>query len=76
MAMADYLHCAMCGCKAIYDVGLNYESAVYNGRLHDIAALCTECAETHSIQLVAEPSVRLSEYIDDLVKYPPKELEG
>ena len=66
MAMCDYLLCAKCGCKAIYDAELDYEFAAGElGRLHDIAALCKDCSKTHSLKLVPEPTERrLADFLD------------
>ena len=57
MAYGDYLHCAVCGTKAIYDAEMNYDSATGEyGSLYDIAALCKECSKTHSICISNEPA--------------------
>ena len=56
MAYADYLHCAVCDRKTIYDADLNYDSAVEYGMLHDIVTLCPDCAKTHSLQVVNAPN--------------------
>ena len=65
--MADYLWCANCGCKVIYDADLDYEAATGNyGRLHDIAALCKTCSKTHSLCVVGKPADhRLAYFLDE-----------
>jgi len=64
MSGMDYLHCAVCGRKAIYDADLNYDHAASSeyGGLYDIAAICHECAKTHSIKIVEEPTVKRIAY--------------
>ena len=66
MAYVDYLHCAVCDCKTLYDAECDYESASGNdGSLHDIATLCKECSKTHSIKIDPTPSViRVSCFLD------------
>lgn len=64
--MGDYLSCAVCGCKAIYDADLNYGPALKIGMLHDIAAICGKCSKTHSIQIENKPDKnRVSDFLDD-----------
>jgi len=67
MAYADYLHCAVCDRKAIYDADLDYDSASnpeYGG-LYDIAAICHKCAETHSIKIEKTPTLkRVSDFLE------------
>lgn len=72
MAMCDYLWCAKCGCKAIYDAELDYESATGEyGSLYDIAALCKKCSKTHSLKLVDEPTEnRLADFLDTTEEQP------
>ena len=67
MAYADYLHCAVCGTKAIYDADLDYEAATGEyGRLYDIAALCKKCMKTHSIVIENKPSNnRIADFLDE-----------
>ena len=67
MAYVDYLHCAVCDTKAIYDADLNYEVATGEyGRLYDIAAICKDCSKTHSIEITDMPSnKRISDFLDD-----------
>ena len=45
MAYADYLHCAVCDTKAIYDAYVDYE----NARASQIAVLCPKCAVHHRL---------------------------
>jgi len=47
MAYCDYIHCAVCDSKAIYDAELNYD----NSNLGNLVALCKECAKTHIIKV-------------------------
>ena len=57
MAMCDYLLCAKCGCKTIYDAEVDYAGAVKYKMIADIAALCQKCAKTHKLAIVEEPTV-------------------
>lgn len=49
MAQSDYLTCAVCGDRTIYDADLNYEGSVKHGMIADIATLCPECAKIHRL---------------------------
>jgi hypothetical protein len=61
MAMADYYHCDVCGCKAFYDANLSYdfdEPVQYGcgaklGYVGDMAVICDECSKKHRV--VIEP---------------------
>jgi hypothetical protein len=75
MAGADYLRCAQCGNKAIYDAELNYESAVEWGGLADIAAICKECHDKGYRLAVVQPKERLSQYVASLVYHKEHKQE-
>ena len=45
MAYCDYLHCAVCDVKSIYDGDVNYDSA----NAGDIVILCKTCIKTAEI---------------------------
>ena len=49
MAGADYLHCGVCGAKAIYDADLDYESA--EDTLGSIVAICRKCDIDYTIKI-------------------------
>ena len=48
MAYADYLHCAVCDIKAIYDGGVDYETC----RASNILVLCDDCALRYRIAVL------------------------
>ena len=54
MAYFDYLHCAICKCKVVYDADVDYD------QLHDkdaqVVTLCNGCHETYKIVIVPEES--------------------
>jgi len=67
MAYADYLHCAVCDRKSIYDAELDYESVnnEESGGLYDIAVICHKCAKTHSIKIENKPTLkRVSDFLE------------
>ena len=45
MAGADYLDCGVCGCRALYDGGVDYEES----ECGDIAAICKKCVKKYEI---------------------------
>jgi len=47
MAMADYMRCAVCGCKTWYDASVTYEHEC--GTMP--VTLCTECSKTHKVRV-------------------------
>ena len=59
MAKIDYMLCSVCDNKTFYDAYVDYSGAVECGRLCDMAAICQDCAKTHSIKIVEEPTADL-----------------
>lgn len=45
MAYADYIHCAVCDCKTIYDGDVNYD----NTEGQELISLCAECNKDYEI---------------------------
>ena len=66
MAGCDYLTCAVCDKRVLYDAELDYDySAGKDGDLHDIAAICKECAKTHSLQIANHPCAeKIADFLD------------
>ena len=60
MAMADYRLCDVCDCKTFYDAELQYDFKRHPGlglyRLGAWAVLCTDCAKTHTIEIIKSPA--------------------
>jgi len=54
MAASDYYLCDVCGKKAFYDANLDYNSDGSLGYVGEMAVICTECAKTHDIKIVAQ----------------------
>ena len=59
MALSDYLLCSVCRNKTYNDTQVFYDLAIDSGRLCDMAAICQECAKTHSIKIVEKPTTSL-----------------
>lgn len=57
MAAADYLLCANCNSKTIYDADINYDVPNHG----EITALCTDCTEAGYKIVIADPSVIIEE---------------
>lgn len=55
MAMADYVKCAQCGRKAIYDGDIDWGDR-WQGGVGDFAALCSDCETTHYLRVVERPA--------------------
>lgn len=51
MAAADYYLCDVCGCKTFYDSDVDY-----GDRVGEMVVICSECAKTHKIHVLAAHS--------------------
>jgi hypothetical protein len=49
MAYGDYQHCAICDTKAFYDANIDWG----HQRAKEVGTLCTECAKTYRLAVVA-----------------------
>lgn len=56
MAGCDYLSCALCGCKTIYDAEVDYEIA----NIGNIAGLCKACSERFDLAAVDKATNELT----------------
>jgi len=76
MAYADYLHCAVCDRKAIYDANMDYEAAETYNMLGDIAVLCGDCVQSHRLNIEIIPTQRKVADFLEPVEYNKKSTEA